>query len=53
MKYTYAQYEAFYYLNKLLPYLNTFDDCELNFNRLNRKVDKGLFVSIPKICIRK
>ncbi len=48
MKYTREQYEAFYYLNKLLPYLNTFDDCDWKFNRINRIVDKGLLVSIPK-----
>ena len=48
MKYTREQYEAFYYLNKLLPYLNTFDDCDWKFNRINRIIDKGLLVSIPK-----
>ena len=48
MKYTREQYEAFYYLNKLLPYLNTFDDCDWKFNRINRIMDKGLLVSIPK-----
>ena len=48
MKYTYAQYEAFYYLNKLLPYLETFDDYELKLRSINRSKPGGLLVSIPK-----
>lgn len=48
MKYTREQYEAFYYLNKLLPYLNTCEDCDYKFNRINRIMPNGLLVSIPK-----
>lgn len=48
MKYTREQYETFYYLHKLLPYLDTFDDCEWKFNRINRIINQGLLVSIPK-----
>ena len=48
MKYTRKQYEAFYYLNKLLPYLNTFEDCAWKFNRINLIKDRGLLVSISK-----
>ena len=48
MKYTRAQYEAFYYLNKLLPYLSTLDDMDWKFNRINHMKDRGLLVPIPK-----
>ncbi len=48
MKYTREQYEAFYYLNKLLPYLETFDDYELKLRSINRSKPGGLLVSIPK-----
>lgn len=48
MKYTHEQYEAFYYLHKLLPYLKTFDDRERRFNFINRVKEKGLLVPIPK-----
>ena len=36
MKYTYEQYEAFYYLHKLLPYLQNFGDFGDNFSWFNR-----------------
>ena len=36
MKYTYEQYEAFYYLHKLLPYLQSCCDFEENFVWFNR-----------------
>ena len=48
MKYTHEQYEAFYYLHKLLPYLKTFGDIERPFNAINREKEKGLLVPIPK-----
>ena len=48
MKYTREQYEAFYYLHKLLPYLKTFDDRERRFNFINRAKEKGLLVPILK-----
>lgn len=35
MKYTYEQYEAFYYLHKLLPWLQNCSDFESNFARFN------------------
>ncbi len=36
MEYTYEQYEAFYYLHKLLPYLQSFGDFEDNFSWFSR-----------------
>jgi len=48
MKYTQTQYEAFYYLNKLVPYLETFDEYESKFCAMNRARPGGLLVPIPK-----
>ncbi len=48
MKYTQTQYEAFYYLNKLVSFLGTFEDYESKFSSLNRMKPKGLLVHIPK-----
>lgn len=46
MQYTQPQYEAFYYLNKLLPYLETFEEYESKFCAMNRTKPTGLLVPL-------
>ena len=48
MESTLARYEAFYYLHRLLPYLETFEDVERKLNKINRRKDGGLIVPISR-----
>ena len=45
MKYTYQEYEAFYYLHKLLPVLQNYSDFEENLYYFNRKRKGEPFVN--------
>ena len=44
MKYTYQEYEAFYYLHKILPCLRNYNDFEDNMWSFNRKRKEGPFI---------
>lgn len=46
MKYTYEQYEAFYYIHKLLPYLQNCSDFESNLARFNETCDTKPLVAL-------
>lgn len=48
MKYTREQYEAFYYLNKLLPYLKTLERYEKNLLDINRMRCEERLFSLPR-----
>ena len=48
MKYTPEQYEAFYYLNKLLPYLKTLERYERNLVDINNMNGGDLLFSLPR-----
>ena len=52
MKYTYEQYEAFYYINRLLPYLKNFGtarDYRRDLILTASKLDKNLIPGLQKI----
>ncbi len=48
MKYTREQYEAFYYLNKLLPYLKTLERYERSLVDINNMNGGDLLFSLPR-----
>jgi len=49
MKYTYTQYEALYYLNKLLPYMQTFKGFPRDVVLMARKIDDNLVPGLRKL----
>lgn len=48
MQYTVKEYQAFYYLNLLMPLLNEYGDKEDNFIRFNRRKKGGLLVKAQR-----